>query len=85
MKKYFQTPEDLRRCRPRSGSWAHKNPWKSEEFYFEPSANFYPLSVLKVGGDFSTVVLSHMNKYGRIALCGCISVYNTIADLPLSE
>ncbi|CAG0921183.1 unnamed protein product, partial [Notodromas monacha] len=37
-----------------------------------------------VGGNFSAVVMSQMNKYGRIALCGCISAYNTIDDLPMN-
>ncbi|KAK5647442.1 hypothetical protein RI129_002334 [Pyrocoelia pectoralis] len=29
-----------------------------------------------VGGDTSTAVISLMNKFGRISVCGCISIYN---------
>lgn len=29
-----------------------------------------------VGGEFSSIVLEQMNKYGRIAVCGAISLYN---------
>ncbi|CAH3906203.1 prostaglandin reductase 1-like [Pieris brassicae] len=29
-----------------------------------------------VGGELSTTIMSQMNKRGRVALCGCISIYN---------
>ncbi|KFV68616.1 Prostaglandin reductase 1 [Dryobates pubescens] len=30
-----------------------------------------------VGGEFSSIAVNHMKKYGRIAVCGAISQYNT--------
>lgn len=34
-----------------------------------------------VGGELSSVVLSHMRTFGRVAVCGAISTYNeTNAD-----
>ena len=33
-----------------------------------------------VGGEDGSTVINHMNKYGRISLCGAISTYND-ADL----
>ncbi|XP_023949558.2 prostaglandin reductase 1 [Bicyclus anynana] len=32
-----------------------------------------------VGGEISSTIMSHMNKYGRIAVCGSISSYNDTA------
>ena len=32
---------------------------------------------LQVGGDFFTVVVSNMNEFGRVSICGAISQYNT--------
>ncbi|XP_032517418.2 prostaglandin reductase 1-like [Danaus plexippus] len=29
-----------------------------------------------VGGEISSIIMSHMNKYGRVAVCGSISSYN---------
>ena len=29
-----------------------------------------------VGGEDAVTVIKHMNKYGRISLCGAISTYN---------
>lgn len=31
---------------------------------------------MKVGGEMFGVVLGQMKKYGRVAVCGAISVYN---------
>ena len=36
---------------------------------------------LKVGGEFFEVVLSNMNKFGRVSICGAISLYN-VTDEP---
>ncbi|XP_022920818.1 prostaglandin reductase 1-like [Onthophagus taurus] len=36
-----------------------------------------------VGGEISSVIMQHMNRYGRIAVCGSISSYNSNAtDMP---
>ncbi|GAB5580012.1 prostaglandin reductase 1 [Prionailurus iriomotensis] len=35
-----------------------------------------------VGGEFSNIVIPQMKKFGRIAICGAISVYNTTRPLP---
>lgn len=32
----------------------------------------------QVGGEISTVIMNHMNKFGRVAVCGSISSYNDI-------
>ena len=32
--------------------------------------------MLQVGGEFFQVMLSNMNLFGRISICGAISVYN---------
>lgn len=31
---------------------------------------------LQVGGEFASVAINQMKKYGRIAICGAISQYN---------
>ena len=31
---------------------------------------------MQVGGEFFDVVLSNMNTYGRVSVCGVISTYN---------
>ena len=35
-----------------------------------------------VGGEFSNVVISQMKKFGRVAICGAISTYNSTGPLP---
>ncbi|OWK07275.1 PTGR1, partial [Cervus elaphus hippelaphus] len=35
-----------------------------------------------VGGEFSNVAITQMKKFGRIAICGAISVYNRTGPLP---
>ena len=32
--------------------------------------------MLQVGGEFFQVMLSNMNLFGRISICGAISIYN---------
>ena len=32
--------------------------------------------LIKVGGEFFEVVLSNMNEFGRVSICGAISLYN---------
>lgn len=34
----------------------------------------------QVGGELSSTIISHMNDFGRIAVCGSISTYNEISD-----
>ena len=35
-----------------------------------------------MGGEFSNVAITQMKKFGRIAICGAISVYNRTGPLP---
>ncbi|XP_053421885.1 prostaglandin reductase 1 [Nycticebus coucang] len=35
-----------------------------------------------VGGEFSNIVIPQMKKFGRIAICGAISTYNSTGQLP---
>ncbi|XP_021571958.1 prostaglandin reductase 1 isoform X2 [Carlito syrichta] len=35
-----------------------------------------------VGGEFSNIVIPQMKKFGRIAICGAISTYNSTGPLP---
>ena len=35
-----------------------------------------------VGGEFSNIAITQMKKFGRIAICGAISVYNRTGPLP---
>ena len=32
----------------------------------------------QVGGEFFEAVLNHMNLFGRVSICGCISQYNLL-------
>lgn len=39
--------------------------------------------IFKVGGELSSVIINRMNTFGRISVCGAISVYNTdISKMP---
>lgn len=38
------------------------------------------LFIFQVGGEISSIVLNKMNKFGRVAVCGAISTYNSDAD-----
>ena len=42
------------------------------------------IQLTKVGGEFFETVLSAMNDYGRVSVCGCISTYN-VEDPPMGE
>lgn len=33
--------------------------------------------LLQVGGEFFEIVLANMNEFGRVSVCGAISLYNT--------
>lgn len=33
-----------------------------------------------VGGELSSLILGHMNLYGRVSVCGSISVYNSMNE-----
>lgn len=35
-----------------------------------------------VGGELSSIIINQMNTFGRVAVCGSISSYNTMGDLP---
>ncbi|KAF7244704.1 Prostaglandin reductase 1 [Varanus komodoensis] len=47
-----------------------------EEALKKASPDGYDCYFDNVGGEFSSVVLEQMKKYGRIAVCGAISLYN---------
>lgn len=36
-----------------------------------------------VGGDLSSLILGHMNLFGRVSVCGSISSYNTMNEKPV--
>ncbi|XP_031777177.1 prostaglandin reductase 1 [Nasonia vitripennis] len=38
-----------------------------------------------VGGEISSLVINHMNDYGRVSVCGCISSYNNNLDYAVNE
>ena len=39
---------------------------------------------LQVGGEFFETVLTNMNEFGRVSICGAISLYN-LDDPPKSK
>ncbi|XP_013929693.1 PREDICTED: prostaglandin reductase 1 isoform X2 [Thamnophis sirtalis] len=47
-----------------------------EQALRDASPNGYDCYFDNVGGEFSSIVLEQMNKFGRIAVCGAISLYN---------
>ncbi|XP_069048552.1 prostaglandin reductase 1 [Lepisosteus oculatus] len=49
-----------------------------EEALKKASPEGYDCFFENVGGQFSTVALEQMKPFGRIAVCGCISVYNDV-------
>ncbi|XP_037294565.1 prostaglandin reductase 1 isoform X2 [Manduca sexta] len=66
--------------------------WLVEELGFDHAANYKTVTVEKflkenapngidcyfdnVGGELSSIILAHMNNFGRVAVCGAISNYN---------
>ncbi|XP_042819620.1 prostaglandin reductase 1 isoform X1 [Panthera tigris] len=53
-----------------------------EETLKKASPDGYDCYFDNVGGEFSNIVIPQMKKFGRIAICGAISVYNTTRPLP---
>ncbi|XP_007934908.1 prostaglandin reductase 1 [Orycteropus afer afer] len=53
-----------------------------EETLKKASPDGYDCYFDNVGGEFSNVVIPQMKKFGRIALCGAISTYNSTRPLP---
>uniref|UniRef100_A0A8D0GB44 Prostaglandin reductase 1 n=1 Tax=Sphenodon punctatus TaxID=8508 RepID=A0A8D0GB44_SPHPU len=51
-----------------------------EEALKKASPDGYDCYFDNVGGEFSSVVLNQMKKYGRIAVCGAISLYNDTVE-----
>ncbi|XP_008582126.1 PREDICTED: prostaglandin reductase 1 [Galeopterus variegatus] len=53
-----------------------------EETLKKASPDGYDCYFDNVGGEFSNTVILQMKKFGRIAICGAISVYNHTGPLP---
>ncbi|XP_023380941.1 prostaglandin reductase 1 isoform X1 [Pteropus medius] len=53
-----------------------------EETLKKASPDGYDCYFDNVGGEFSNVVISQMKKFGRVAICGAISTYNSTCPLP---
>ncbi|XP_004677492.1 PREDICTED: prostaglandin reductase 1 [Condylura cristata] len=53
-----------------------------EETLKKASPDGYECYFDNVGGEFSNVVIPQMKKFGRIAICGAISTYNSTRPLP---
>ncbi|XP_062938410.1 prostaglandin reductase 1 [Cynocephalus volans] len=53
-----------------------------EETLKKASPDGYDCYFDNVGGEFSNTVILQMKKFGRIAICGAISVYNHTGSLP---
>ncbi|KAJ7410546.1 Prostaglandin reductase 1 [Pitangus sulphuratus] len=47
-----------------------------DEALSKASPDGYDCFFDNVGGEFASVAINHMKKYGRIAVCGAISLYN---------
>ncbi|XP_077201403.1 prostaglandin reductase 1 [Paroedura picta] len=54
----------------------YKTVWSLAETLKEASPEGYDCYFDNVGGEFSSIALQQMKKYGRIAVCGAISLYN---------
>ncbi|CAH2037142.1 unnamed protein product, partial [Iphiclides podalirius] len=66
--------------------------WLEKELGFNKAINYKTVDVSKalreaapggvdcyfdnIGGEISSIIISQMNKFGRITVCGCISSYN---------
>ncbi|XP_045735251.2 LOW QUALITY PROTEIN: prostaglandin reductase 1-like [Mirounga angustirostris] len=53
-----------------------------EETLKKASTDGYDYYFDNVGGEFSNIVIPQMKKFGRIAICGAISTYNSTCPLP---
>lgn len=53
-----------------------------EETLKKASPDGYDCYFDNVGGEFSNIVIHQMKKFGRIAICGAISTYNSTGLLP---
>ncbi|CAD7687450.1 unnamed protein product [Nyctereutes procyonoides] len=53
-----------------------------EETLRKASPDGYDCYFDNVGGEFSNIVIPQMKKFGRIAICGAISTYNSTRPLP---
>lgn len=53
-----------------------------EETLKKASPDGYDCYFDNVGGEFSNVVIPQMKKFGRVAICGAISTYNSTCPLP---
>ncbi|XP_059513621.1 prostaglandin reductase 1 [Myotis daubentonii] len=53
-----------------------------EETLKKASPDGYDCYFDNVGGEFSNIVIPQMKKFGRIAICGAISTYNSTRPLP---
>lgn len=67
--------------------------WLEEEIGFDKAINYKTADITKalkeaapngvdcyfdnVGGEISSIILSHMNLYGRVSVCGSMSTYNS--------
>ncbi|NXF97991.1 PTGR1 reductase, partial [Eubucco bourcierii] len=54
----------------------YKTATSLDEALSKASPDGYDCFFDNVGGEFSSVAINHMKKYGRIAVCGAISQYN---------
>ncbi|XP_006088160.2 prostaglandin reductase 1 [Myotis lucifugus] len=53
-----------------------------EETLKKASPDGYDCYFDNVGGEFSNIVIPQMKKFGRIAICGAISTYNSTRPIP---
>ncbi|XP_052739304.1 prostaglandin reductase 1-like [Bicyclus anynana] len=73
--------------------------WLEKELGFDKAFNYKTVDIEKslkeaapkgidcyfdnVGGEMSSIIISQMNNFGRVSICGCVSVYNEeLTQLP---